>query len=73
MSRACDSHGGRNEILEWFYWKSLKEIGYLQDLGIDQRIILEWMLRKQDGGCGLHSSGLGQGREAGCCEHRNEP
>jgi len=36
-------------------------------------IELEWILRKQDGGCGLDSSGSGQGPLGGCCEHGNEP
>jgi hypothetical protein len=32
-----------------------------------------WILEKQDRGCGLDSSGLGQGSVAGSCEHGNEP
>jgi len=45
----------------------------LEHQGADRRIILEWILGKQDGRCGLNASGLGQGAVADSCEHGNEP
>jgi hypothetical protein len=37
------------------------------------RIILEWILRKKEGSCGLDVSVKGEGQVAGCCEYGNEP
>jgi hypothetical protein len=36
-------------------------------------LILKWILKEQDGRCGLNSSGSGQGLVVGCYEHGNEP
>jgi hypothetical protein len=44
----------------------------LEDLGLDGRIILTWILQKCDGGHGLDLSGSGQGQVAGACECGNE-
>jgi hypothetical protein len=33
-----------------FWWGDLGERGYLEDLGLDGRIILRWIFRKWDGG-----------------------
>jgi hypothetical protein len=44
-----------------------------EDLGVDGRIILDWMLGKQGGTCEIDASVLGWGPVVGCCEHDNEP
>jgi hypothetical protein len=48
--------------------ETLKGREKAEGLGVDGKIILEWMGRR-----GLDSSGSGQGPVAGCCEHGNEP
>jgi hypothetical protein len=42
-----------------FWSENLKETVHSEDLGVDKRIILEWILEKQGGRCGLDSSGSG--------------
>jgi hypothetical protein len=36
-----------------FWWRNLREIDHMEDIGIDGRTILRRMLRKWDGGLGL--------------------
>ena len=43
-----------------FWWGNLRERNYLEDLGVNGRIILNWIFRKWDGGHGL---GLAQKRD----------
>jgi hypothetical protein len=43
-----------------------------EDLDIDGKTILELTLEKMGGRCGLDSSGTGQGKVVGSCEHDNE-
>jgi hypothetical protein len=49
-------------------WKNHSE-----DIGVDGKVMLEWILGKQVEECGLDVSGLGKGSAASCCEHGNEP
>jgi len=42
-------------------------------LGVGRNKILEQILGKQGGSCGLDSFGTGLGPGAGSCEHSNEP
>jgi hypothetical protein len=44
---------------------------YLDDLGVDERIILEIIHKNNVGRSGKDSSGSGWGPVAGCCEHGN--
>jgi hypothetical protein len=44
----------------------MKERGHLDDLGIDGRIILKWILRNLD-------VRMSTGPVDGCCEHSNVP
>ena len=40
---------GDREMCARFLWRNLKERGHFEDLGVDGRIILKWILRKSDG------------------------
>jgi len=39
---------GRKEIYRWLCWKNLKEKDHLENIGVDGKIILKWILKKQD-------------------------
>jgi len=39
---------GRGEGCTGFWWRNLEERDYLEDPGIDRRIILRWLFRKWD-------------------------
>jgi hypothetical protein len=52
-----------------FWLENLKGIDHLEDLGVDKKITLKWILGNRVGGCGLDSSGS----VTGSCEHDNEP
>jgi hypothetical protein len=43
-----------------------------ENLGVDGRIILEWVTDKRVGSYGLDASGSGYGPVGGSCEHSNE-
>jgi hypothetical protein len=40
-------------------WKTLKGRDHAKDPGVDERIILEWILEKEWESCGLDASSLG--------------
>jgi hypothetical protein len=44
---------GTAEISTGFCWGNLREGDHLEDTGIDRRIILRWIFKKWDWGCGL--------------------
>jgi hypothetical protein len=44
-----------------------------QDLGVNGNILLDWILEKRVGGCGLDASGSGHGPLVDSCEHGNGP
>jgi len=46
---------------------------YSEDLGVDGKMILEWILGKRIGDCGLDLSRPGYGPVARCFEHGAEP
>jgi len=56
-----------------FHWKRLREIDYLEDPGVDKRIILKEIFRNGMRRHVLDLSGSGQGQMAGTCECGNEP
>jgi hypothetical protein len=37
---------GRGEVHTGFSWEELREGGHLEDLGIDERVILNWIFKK---------------------------
>jgi len=41
---------GRGKVLTGFRWGNLRERDYLNDVGIDGKIILKLMFKKWDGG-----------------------
>jgi len=43
----------------------------MEDLGVDSRMKLQRILKRQGGGC--EWTGSGQGPVVGSCEHGNEP
>jgi len=55
------------------WWGKLRERCHLGDPGVHERIILNWIFGKLDGGHGLDWSGSGYGQAAGCFECGNEP
>jgi hypothetical protein len=38
---------GRREMHAGFWWRNLKEIDHLEDLGVNVRIILKWILKNR--------------------------
>jgi hypothetical protein len=64
---------GIGEVHTAFWWGNLRERDHLEDLGIDEKIILKWILKTRLGGRGLGQSNLRQGQVADCCEHGNGP
>jgi hypothetical protein len=40
---------GRGEAHTGFWWGNLRERNYLEDQGVDGRIILKWIFRKWEG------------------------
>jgi hypothetical protein len=47
MDWVCGIRGGTGEIYSYtgFWWEKLKERDHLEDLGLDQRNILKWILK----------------------------
>jgi hypothetical protein len=45
MGGACNPHG-TDEKLKQFWLENLKGRDHLVDLGVDERIILDWVLEK---------------------------
>jgi len=63
---------GREEACTGFWWGKLRERDQWGDPDADGRIILRWIYRKWDVGCGLDRTGSGYG-VPGTSEFGNEP
>jgi hypothetical protein len=57
--------------MEWL--ENVKGRDHSEDLGVNGKIILNWISGERVGGCGLDSPGLGYGSVAGSCEYGNKP
>jgi hypothetical protein len=44
---------GKGEVSTGFWWRGLREMGHVEDLNIDGRIILKHISKKWDEGHGL--------------------
>jgi hypothetical protein len=51
---------GTKEIQTGCWWGHLKEREQLEDLEVNERVILKWILKKEDGRTGLDKSGSGR-------------
>jgi hypothetical protein len=74
MGGACSTHGRGENCIQYFGSKDLKGRVHSEELDVDERINLEFILGKYGGrmwtGCiwpRIRISG------AGCCEHDNKP
>jgi hypothetical protein len=59
------------EVLNEFLYL-IRRSYHLEEPGVDERIILRWILRKWDVEYGLDRTGQGQGQVAGTCECGDE-
>jgi hypothetical protein len=49
MGYICDTYGREERCIQGFWWGNLKERGYMEDLGVYERIILKWISKKEGG------------------------
>ena len=54
------------------WWVNWREGDHLEDPGVDESIMLEWIFQGWDGEYVLARSGPGYGLVGGCCECGNE-
>jgi hypothetical protein len=61
------------EVHTGIWWGDLKERSHFEDLGVDGRVILKWIISESIGRTwnGLIWLVIGK-NDAGCCEHGNE-
>ena len=46
MCKVCSTHETEMKCIMEFWWKSLTEIVHLEDLDIDGKTVLKWILNK---------------------------
>jgi len=44
MGRACDIHWRGEKCIQYFGWNTIKGRDHSEDIGVDGRIMLEWIL-----------------------------
>ena len=69
----CDTHGGEDHRPAGFWWENLRKRYHFEDLGVDGRIILKWILNKLAGRAWTELIWLRIGTTDGSCEDANEP
>jgi hypothetical protein len=75
MGRACDMNGEQGRCIQDYGVGDLMERDHLEDLGVDGRIILQWIFKTWDG-VGMDWIDLAQDKDgwrAGDCECSNKP
>jgi len=73
MGWACGGCGGENECIHTgFWWGRVKGRVHMQDLGINGRIALTWIIRKVDERLWTGFISLVIVKVVGCCERGNE-
>jgi hypothetical protein len=60
------------EMNTQFWWGNLKERGHLEDISIERKIILKWILKFSGEDCGLHSWNAEEVEVATACEYGNK-
>jgi len=65
MGGVCRTYGGEERCIQGFRWGNLKERHHLEDIGVNGRIILRWMLKKWNLGALTGSSWLRIGTGGG--------
>jgi hypothetical protein len=50
MDRTCNTCGGEERCIQGFGGEELRKRDYLEDLGVEGRVILKWIFEKWDGG-----------------------
>jgi hypothetical protein len=63
----------RIKIYAGFWLEDLKERDHSEDMFIDRRIVLKWILSSRTGQNGLDSCGSGQRQVADPCVHGHAP
>jgi hypothetical protein len=63
----------RREKCTRFWCESPREGDHLEDQGVGGKMESKWILGRLAWGCGLDSTGSGQGPVAGCSECGDEP
>jgi len=64
---------GRGEVYTGFWWGNPRERDHLEDLCVDGRIILRWILRKYDVEAWIGLIWLRIGQVVCTCKCSNEP
>jgi hypothetical protein len=62
---------GSGDVLTWFWWENMRERDYLEYVGVDGRIVLKGIVKKQ-GGAWTGLMWLRTGTVCGSCNRAND-